>query len=362
MNKSISAPLRRYWVHLVAWILFITYEIWVIWALNGALSTPWNYGLHYLVIILWFYLAGNLVLPWTFQANLAWLWKSPLSAFALYVIFILSNYALDYLLVHFRLVPISKHFPLDRTYMGKILFRFVYILGIALAYFYIKNYIGQKNLSAEMEKRQLEMVIEGERTKRALSKAHNDFLKAQINPHFLFNTLDYVYHSINQSCQEAADAVMTLSQMMRYAVESSEQDEYIPLGMEMDQVEKLIHLYQLRRNRELNIILDFDPRAAELRFIPLVLITLVENIFKHGDLNDALTGIQIGVFLQESMLVIETVNAVAKTTGGQSTRAGLNNITERLNFAYGEAANCEFKGDGQRFITRIAVPVSALSA
>jgi len=362
MNKSISARLRAYRIHLLAWSLFIAYEIWVVWALNGTLSTFTNYATHYSLVIGWFYLAGDFVFPHTFRNLISAFWKFPIALIALFAIFTFASYLVDYTLIYNGLIGKKAQLSLDQNYITRALFRYVYILGIALAYFFVKNFISQKNISLSLEKQKLQMIIEDERTKRALSKAHNDFLKAQINPHFLFNTLDYVYHSISVDSPEAADAILTLSDMMRYAVDSADQQEFLPLALEMEQVEKLIYLYQLRKKHELNIIVDFSPQAAELYFIPLVLITLVENIFKHGNINNAEIGVQIYVGIDDDKLIIESLNALNLNARTDSTKAGLNNVVERLGFAYGEGAKCIFNSDGQAFQARVEVSLNALKA
>ncbi|MCZ4224844.1 sensor histidine kinase [Pedobacter rhodius] len=360
MNKSSSGDYRNYWLHILAWSLFIAYEVWVVWAMNGTLSTFLNYGVHYALLITWFYFAGDLVFPWTFKNLIFSIWKFPLAVAALFVIFTLANYWIDTLLIHFNLVGKKIEIALNSNYIAKILFRFVYIFGIAVAYFFIKNFIKQKNISLELEKQRLQLIIEDERTKRALSKAYNDFLKAQINPHFLFNTLDYVYHNISVQSPDAADAIMNLSEMMRYAVDSAEQEEFILLSAEMEQVEKLIRLYQLRKNQELNIIVDFNKEAGTLQFVPLILMTLVENIFKHGNVADKEIGVQIYVGIENDNLVMETLNGLNLNSKSDSSKAGLRNVTERLHFAYGEDARCSFEADEQVFRARVEVPVNTI--
>ncbi len=306
-------------------------------------------------------MVGNVILPWTFSSFLSSFWKLPLVLAVLFILFTLANFGVDSLLLYYDLIGKKMEIFLDRSYISRISFRFVYILCMVMAYYFVNRFIKQKNISIALEKQKFEMMIEEERTRRALAKAHNDFLKAQINPHFLFNTLNFVYHNISVHAPEAADAVLTLSEMMRYAVDSSEQEEFIILGEEMEQVEKLIHLYELRKSETLNLILNFDSDAAKLRFVPLVLMTLVENIFKHGDTTEAETGIQIVVTIEGDRLLIETLNAIGSSHKQNSSRAGLKNIEERLNFAYGEAATCSFTKVEGVFCARITVLLAALN-
>lgn len=360
MNKSISSWFKRSWIHILVWSLFIAYEILVIWGIQGKFSTPLNYAAHYFILIGWFYVAAEYVYPWSLKYLKSAFWKVPLALVMLFVLFLLGNYTVDYILVHYNFLPIKVVPDLNAVYAFKILYRWVYLFGISVAYYFMMNFIKQKTISNELEQQKLHLIIEDERTKRALSKAHNDFLKAQINPHFLFNTLDFVYHNVSAQSPEAGEAVITLSEMMRYAVDSSEQGDFILLADEMEQVEKLVYLYQLRKNMELNIVLDFAPEASRLKFIPLVLMTLVENIFKHGHVADRETGVVVYAAVEDGKLVLETLNALNLGSKGYSTHSGLKNITERLKFAYGKQVQSRFEAEGNLFRARITVPLELI--
>ncbi|MFC3561120.1 sensor histidine kinase [Pedobacter jamesrossensis] len=361
MNKSISAWFKRRWLHILVWALFIAYEILVIWGMQGTFSTPLNYAVHYFLLIGWFYLAAEYVYPWSLKYLLSAFWRVPLALVALFMLFLLANFAVDYLLIHYGFLEGRAEPKLNGIYTSRILYRWVYVFGISVAYYFMMNFIKQKNISTALEERRLHLIIEDERTKRALSKAHNDFLKVQINPHFLFNTLDFVYHNVNVHSPEAGDAIIKLSEMMRYAVDSSEQDDFILLSDEIEQVEKLVYLYQLRKNMELNIVLDFAEEARALRFIPLVLMTLVENIFKHGNVADEQVGVQVYVAVEHDHLVIETFNALNIGFKSNSNHSGLRNINERLRFAYGQQVKTSFGIEGNIFNAKIMVPVQSIN-
>ncbi|WP_165456479.1 sensor histidine kinase [Pedobacter kyonggii] len=361
MKKTISAGFKGFWIHILIWFLFICYEVVAVGLMVGAFGHPVNYISHYLITIGVFYLSALLVLPFAFKLKAHMLWRAPLGVALLFLIFLLANYYTDLLMIDWHFANRSEGFSLTWAYSSKILYRWIYVFGFSAAYFFLKNYLVERDRAEEMEKQRLERVIEEERIKQALSKAQNDFLKAQINPHFLFNTLDFIYHSISELSQEASQAVMTLSEMMRYAVDSGDLDDTVSLGEEIEQIEKLIYLYQLRKNMELKVMSYFSDQAMGLRFIPLVLLTLVENIFKHGDVGHALHEIRIIAVVEDGELVIETSNAVNLIrSGAGGTNAGLKNIGQRLRFAYGNDIGFHFGREGELFVTRIAVPVSRI--
>lgn len=361
MNKSISGWFKKNAIHFLIWSVFIVYEVFLVGILFGKFGHPIAYGTHYLLIAIFFYGFSNYLLPWGLARNYAAIWRVPLVLVVWVGIFIFLNFELDKVLLVYGMAPIKAVKEITWNYAFQIIFRAVYILGFSCAYYFLYNYVKQRNLAGNLERERFQQIIEDEKMKRALSKSQNDFLKAQINPHFLFNTLDYVYQNVHFDSPEAGEAIMALSAMMRYAVDANESDEYIRLGDEMEQVDKLIYLYQLRKNMELPIITDFSDEAMEIRFIPLVLMTLVENIFKHGNVADTETGIFISVRIEEENLVLETLNALNIQRNANSTHSGLKNIQQRLEFAYGKDISCRFSESAGKFQALITIPLSRIA-
>jgi sensor histidine kinase YesM len=361
MIKSISQWFKKNAIHFLIWSVFIAYEIFVVGILIGKFGHPIAYGTHYILIAVFFYGFSNYLLPWAVTRKYTLLWRVPLVLIVWVGIFIFLNFELDKVLLAYGMAPMKAVMKITWNYAYQIIFRAVYILGFSSAYYFFSVYVKQRNLAENLEKQRLHQIIEEERMKRALSKSQNDFLKAQINPHFLFNTLDYVYQHVHFDSPEAGEAIMALSAMMRYAVDANESGEYIKLGDEMEQVDKLIYLYQLRKNMELPIITDFSEAAMEIRFIPLVLMTLVENIFKHGNVTDTQIGIFISVRIENEQLVIETLNALNIQSHRNSTRSGLKNIRQRLQFAYGKDIDCNFTEAEGAFRAIVSIPLNRIT-
>lgn len=204
-------------------------------------------------------------------------------------------------------------------------------------------------------------IISRQKAEQELSRAQNAFLKAQINPHFLFNTLDFIYHNVLALSPVAADAIVTLAEMMRFAIDSDKMGEFILLGDEIDQVLNLRYLNQLRKNEEPAFELLYEEEARDIKFIPLVLLTLAENIFKHGDLGDGRKA-TLQVFIAEGMLQIYSSNMSHGQQHTHSHKTGLANLEKRLHHAYGDAALFSYGNDetGQ-FNVWVKVPLHLLS-
>ena len=127
-------------------------------------------------------------------------------------------------------------------------------------------------------------VIETERQKleQERNQAKIQALKTQINPHFIFNTLNNIYSLVYQNSEKALPAIEELSQLLRYSTKDLEKD-FIPLEKEIGYLESLIELEKLRiKNPEL-LIIQKKINFPTLNISPMLLVPFVENAFKHGD-------------------------------------------------------------------------------
>jgi len=111
------------------------------------------------------------------------------------------------------------------------------------------------------------------------------YLRAQINPHFLFNTLNSIYALTLQKSDYASDAVMKLSKMMRYVVSDSSK-ELVPLQQDLDYIKNYIQLQQLRIVNKDSIQFSMKGNFSQLNISPLLLINFIENAFKYGVVDD----------------------------------------------------------------------------
>jgi two-component system LytT family sensor kinase len=300
MNKNFQKWFKQYRVHLLVWTIFIFYESVLIGYISGVFGHPLSYLLHYLAAIILFYIHAELFFPWALRLKKYIVWRIPLVILEI-AGFVVISFCIDKLLILNGVVHSETSFHLSWVYVFSMLYRGGYFLGFSTGYYYLITYSKEKIKTNELEKQHLNDIINSQKAEQELTKAQNAFLKAQINPHFLFNTLDFIYHSIDDSSPIAADAVIVLTEMMRYAVDSDKMGDYIYLGDEIEQAENLIYLNQMRRNHNLCFRLNYDEKIKKIRLIPLVLLTLVENIFKHGNLNvsadEAVINILASIFL-----------------------------------------------------------------
>lgn len=170
--------------------------------------------------------------------------------------------------------------------------------------------------------------------KRAI-KAELDALRTQIHPHFLLNTLNTIYSLALKKSDHTAEAVLQLSDMMRYMLYESATSQ-VPLEKEVDFIKNYIALQQLRFYHKGNVQFHIDGDIAQYDIAPFILFPLVENAFKHGlskSLKDAQIRIRLSV--QRDVLNFTVTNSfeshhAPRTSGG----VGLANLRSRLNLIY----------------------------
>jgi LytS/YehU family sensor histidine kinase len=195
------------------------------------------------------------------------------------------------------------------------------------------------------------MQLEVEKT-----QANFNFLKAQINPHFLHNTLNFLYAKSLPYSTELSEGILTLSDIMRYALsEGNARDGKAPLKEEVEHMRNVIKINQLRFSNTLNVQFEVEGVLNGATIIPFVLITLVENAFKHGDLKSPEYPIEIKLTVQDHRLHFICRNK--KKTGPKelSTGIGLENIRNRLDLAYGKDYAFRIKDETNFYTTELII-------
>ncbi len=167
-------------------------------------------------------------------------------------------------------------------------------------------------------------------------EAEYAFLRAQINPHFLNNTLNFFFAKSLPLSQELADGIMTLSQIMRYSLEMDKDDRMTLIDEEIEHIKNVIKINQLRFNNKLQIDFNVKGITINVRLIPLILITIVENILKHGSCTDQAHPVKIALSINEINHKIQLNTWNIKKNGPKelSSGIGMENIKKRLRNHY----------------------------
>lgn len=160
-------------------------------------------------------------------------------------------------------------------------------------------------------------------------------LKSQINPHFLFNTLNNIYATAIDTSPKAADMVDKLSEMMRYTMKDTQQDVVL-LEDEINYVNNFIELQKLRLDRSVKLEYHSFENIPALQIAPMLLIPFIENAFKHGVNSEQKSHIKIDLAINKTELQLSVVNNKVNVQQDISERSGLgiNNTWHRLNLIY----------------------------
>lgn len=166
-------------------------------------------------------------------------------------------------------------------------------------------------------------------------KLHSElaFLKSQINPHFLFNSLNNIYSLAYQKSTKTPEAILKLSEIMRYMLYESNGNE-VPLANEIRYLENYIELQKLRFKEDPNIQFEVRGDVSYLSIIPLVLISFVENAFKHGVATDKEHPIKIYLNAERGKLYFQLINKKSNLNKDETGGIGLQNVQRRLDLLY----------------------------
>ncbi|TKC04627.1 histidine kinase [Pedobacter polaris] len=173
-------------------------------------------------------------------------------------------------------------------------------------------------------------IIEKEQFKTELA-----FLKSQVNPHYLFNTINDIYALTQQQSAEAPNALLKLSELLRYMLRESD-DQFVPLSKEIIYLENVIELQKIGQKGLSFVNFEVVGEVNKLKIAPLILINFVENAFKHGTFNKKNNPINILIIIHEQLLHFQISNQINHVKKDKTGGIGLVNVKRRLSLIYPE--------------------------
>lgn len=161
------------------------------------------------------------------------------------------------------------------------------------------------------------------------------FLKAQINPHFLFNTLNSIYSLTITKSDKAPDAVVQLSSLMRYSVTDAS-SEQVPLSKELNYIRDYISLQRLRLTDNATLRFDIKGESGNMHIAPFILTPFIENAFKYGINTEEQSRIEIDIEITGGKLILKIANDKVYVQKDEYSVSGIgiNNSKKRLKYLY----------------------------
>jgi LytS/YehU family sensor histidine kinase len=248
---------------------------------------------------------------------------------------------------------VSKKEIGEKLTTGSILFfhafAMIFHLGLSFSIAYITFLRDEKNHNKVLEEQKMQLEVEK-------SQANLNFLKAQINPHFLHNTLNFLYAKSLPYSEELSEGILTLSDIMRYALGPAARDGMVALKDEIEHVRNVIKINQLRFSNNLSVRFDVNGVVNGTTTIPFLLITIVENAFKHGDLKSNEHPIEIRVdMLSGGRMHFFCRNKKKSGPKEISTGIGLDNIRNQLDLTYSSNYTLIIKDEADFYTTDLTI-------
>lgn len=179
------------------------------------------------------------------------------------------------------------------------------------------------------------------------------YLRSQVSPHFLFNTLNNIYALANKKSDHTAEAIMKLSSMMRYMLYEANENR-VSLAKEVEYLNSFITLQELRTKQKAIFVFEVAGEIGNNEIAPLLLIPLVENAFKHGNFKKSPIRLQLTILARQIQFRINNDYSTQQekdSIGG----VGLQNIRRRLALLYPQKHSLEIKDQKETFMVTLTI-------
>ena len=235
----------------------------------------------------------------------------------------------------------QENFPLTKSLIY-ILISVYLVVAIASAFSLLKYNYSASAKNEELKNRILEAQLK-------LKEQELQYLKMQIHPHFLFNTLNTIYGLSLSKSTATPEMILQLSELLDYILYQTKKP-LVKLQDEINHIQNYIDLEKKRFREDLEIRFHCDPISEEIKIAPMLLLPFVENSFKHGKGNDGKLEISICIKLEKERLKFKIINSVsAASENSEGKGIGLDNIKRRLNILYGDGYDLKIVNNENEF-------------
>lgn len=344
-------------IHILFWVCMVIYEV-LIW---GLVDDKYNEKLNTSLLELPVKIAATYFTLYFLIDR--FLVKGKYTQFALLLVLSMATFgvilrAINYYFIYPVYYP--EGMSMSMLFLPKVLisvFVIFSLVAIVASFHLIRHYYQHQQATQLLQ--QAAQQLEKEKLSAELK-----LLKSQINPHFLFNTLNNLYVLTLNNSNKAPDMIHKLSQLMSYMLYDSNLPE-VPLEMEIKYIKNYVDLEKLRYGDRLEVLLRVYEKTDGIMIAPLLILPLVENSFKHGASNQLDGGwIHVDIDVRESTLLIKVENnkiEFEKENMDQNTERpsgiGLENARKRLNHLYPGRHSLQLFNEEDRFLAVLKLEV-----
>lgn len=191
------------------------------------------------------------------------------------------------------------------------------------------------------------------RTEEEQLKTELSYLKAQVNPHFLFNTLNSIYALTVKKSEAAPESVTKLSSIMRYAITEAAND-FVSLEKELNYISSYIELEKLRITDKVKLNYSVSGETKGKQIAPLIFIPFIENAFKYGVSTQNASEINISIDIQKNELKLKVNNTKVKEAASH-TGLGIENTKKRLQLIYPGKHSLQLENNKDNFVVTLSI-------
>uniref|UniRef100_F4CBI1 Signal transduction histidine kinase, LytS n=1 Tax=Sphingobacterium sp. (strain 21) TaxID=743722 RepID=F4CBI1_SPHS2 len=315
---------KRITIHFIVWAIFITYEISVSLTL-GSGKNLLEFIPYYFLHIALFYFYAHIILDYFGKKPYRWWIVPPLTTFTIAIHLGLSLY-IQHLLFIIDLTEVDLVLNVQ-TIVGS-LWRGVYFVLLSTTYWLLFYLLNKNEALRNLELRS----INAEKERYQLKNA---YLTAQINQHLLFNIFNFIYNSVRKASPVAAESILVLSNIMRHSLQGTDEEGLIKIDNEIDHIIQLLRITRLRFGDQVFIEAEMINENPELKIPPLILVTFVENMLKHGDLTEEHEPCQIYLKVDKDKIFFKGKNLKKNTNLPYSHKSGIKNTKYRIDTYFG---------------------------
>lgn len=346
-NRYVYFFLRKIVLHTIFWVLVLIFFSYFFGAPNGNIVFTGSFSAFLLPVTMAttytmvYYLIPSFLLQKRYLLfTLYSVYTLILSAFALII-------SIFYGLVFLMDMNYSEMPPPARSLLFMMVV--VYLVVVLVSAFTLLK----KNYTSEAENKALENKILEAQLKLKEQELH--YLKMQVHPHFLFNTLNTLYGHALRKSEETPDMILKLSNLLDYLLYQVDKPR-VSLSSEIEHIKDYIALEKMRFRNSLSVELDLPSHPNQITIAPMLLIPFVENSFKHGELIDGKLTIRISLKVSEEKLWFTIKNSV-KNPGipNRNNGIGLKNLQKRLELLYRENHSLSIQRNANIFEAQLAL-------
>ncbi len=224
----------------------------------------------------------------------------------------------------------------------------IVMLSWSLIYFIFQLFVNFKQ--SEIEKWRLEA---------AVKDAELIALKSQVNPHFIFNSLNNIRSLVIENPEKARDMITHLSGLLRYSIQFNNKEK-VSLESELEIVQNYLNLESIQYEDRLEYKLEIKPETLDMKIPPMAIQLLVENAIKHGISTLPRGGlVHVRSSLENETLHVEVINSGQLKEGVNGTGIGLRNASERLKLLFGKLSDLSIRNlDENNVLASFSIPIS----